>query len=235
MTRLILPILVCLAIRLIPVANGEEIPYVEVLGTATQSAPVDKVLWTLRIRSVDPALAVAAKSINDSYQSLKNDLEALHIPNLQLRAAEIESGREYERGDKERKFVGFYVERGLTVTVMDLARVSEVQTRLLSDDRVSISAVNRSSKQEQELKAAALQRAAEAARAKADKLAQVLKIKIGKVLIVVEGGASLTGRDSAHYITANVINSPIFKVRDDSELDEISVTQTVTVKYAIAE
>ena len=235
MKRPILPVLVFLSVVLIPLVNAEEVPYIEVRGTATQKAPVDKILWTLRLRSVDPALAVAAKSIDDCHQSLKHDLETLHIPSLQLRAAEIASGREYERADNQRKFLGFYVERGLTVTITDLARGSEVQARLLSDERISITSVNRASTKELELKADALLRAAEAARAKADKLAQVLKIKIGRALVVVDGGVSLSGGGPAFGITSNVIDQPVLVIRDGSELDEVSVTQTITVKYAITE
>ncbi len=236
MTRSIPIILAFLSIRLLPLAHAEEVASIEVRGTATEKAAVDKVSWTLRIRSVDPALAQAAKSIDECYLSLKGDLEALHIPSLQIRAAEIASGREYERSDDQRKFLGFYAERGLTLTITDVARVSEVQARLLSDERISIGSVYRGSTKELELKAKALEHAAEAARAKAERLAQVLKIKVGRALVVVDGGVSLSGGGSSPILTSNVISQPIFSERrDGAELDEVAVTQTVTIKYAITE
>jgi hypothetical protein len=65
----------------------------------------------------------------------------------------------------------------------------------------------------------------------------VLKIKIGRALVVVDGGVLLSGGGSSPVsLTSNVITQPVFsETREGAELDEVAVTQTVTIKYAITE
>ena len=222
---------------------GDEAPpprTIEVSGTATVKAEVDRVAWNLSIRGEGRTLAEATEEIEQATSRLEEAISGLGSDHIQLRFSRISSGREYETVEKvnvdgtlkkERVLKGFFIQRNAIVRSESLEVCPDIESILLGDDRVQIGQLNLTSSLYEELKKRAVTSAAEAAKEKAEMMVAVLPgLNLGPVLMMREGSSRNTG---AITLTENRIEMPVFDQGASTGFDQVSVTTSVLIKIEL--
>ncbi|MEM6915751.1 MAG: SIMPL domain-containing protein [Verrucomicrobiota bacterium] len=212
---------------------------IEVTGTATSKAEVDRVAWSISLRTEADTLAGAMESLAAATGQLQGSIANLANVEVGLRFSRIRSGRLYntvERLDsegrvtKEQIHSGFFIERAATVRSEDLEASAAIETILLQDERIQIGSLSLTTTEYENLKKRAIRSAVEAAKEKAELMISVFPdLKLGPVLQMREGSSS-TNRVT---ITENRIEMPVFHQAQSGEFDLVSVTSSVSLKISL--
>lgn len=207
----------------------EEIPSIEVTGTATGKGDVDRVIWRFTIRGEADSLEEAGAEMDGATEALRNRIGALEIGEEGMRFSRTRSGRVYEQGpNRARVFKGYYAERGGRILLEDLEKSGGVEAALLADDGVEIQGLQLESSEYEELKQQAGVDAVEAAREKAVLMTGVLGVELGDVLLIREGAAGFAPR-----LTENRIEMPVFAQGGSDSYEQVEVTVTVTLRFEV--
>ncbi|MGC4006641.1 MAG: SIMPL domain-containing protein [Pirellulales bacterium] len=184
---------VCCGFLVFGVANAvaeEPLRKIEVAASITNEVPITNVHYRLRVEAVKPTLAEAKKDVDVVIARLRERLKALPAEALVIQSRELELGRRYKHErDADPKFVGFYVERFLTVELKDYALTDRLETIFAESEDFSLSSRSFSNSDQIQLRHDARKSALEAAKRKARSMAEVLGMSIGAPLEISEGGA----------------------------------------------
>jgi hypothetical protein len=161
---------------------------ISVSGTGNASGAPDLALVELGVstegKTVKDARDAAATAMNDVSDALKSD--AVADKDVQTRQFSIEP--EYQYPDGRQELIGFRVTNIVEVKVRDLDRVGEVidDVAAAGGDVVQVQGLSFTIEKPEDLRAQARQEAMADARARAEGLAELASVKLGKPLSVTE-------------------------------------------------
>lgn len=170
--------------------NAEEpLRKIEVTAAIANEFPVTNVDYSLTVRMVRPTLAEAKKDVDAAVAKLRQRLSALPADMLVIQVPSLDQGRDYKYERDEKKFLGFYVQRSVTLELIDYALVDKLETILAENEDFSLSSRSFSHKDQIQLRHDARKSALEAAKRKARSMAEVLDMTIGMPLEISEGSS----------------------------------------------
>ncbi|MEM7602031.1 MAG: SIMPL domain-containing protein [Verrucomicrobiota bacterium] len=222
-------------------SEEKELPRtIEISGTATVKAEVDRVAWNFSIRGEGPTLAEATAEIEQATNRLDEAISGLENNQVELRFSRISSGKVYETVEKlnvdgtlkkEKVLKGFFIQRSAVIRSESLEVCTDIESILLGDDRVQIGQLNLTSSLYEDLKKRAVTSAVEAAKEKAEGMVAVFPdLKLGPVLFMQEGSSRDSG---AITLTENRIEMPVFNQASSTGFDQVSVTTSVLIKIEL--
>ena len=214
----------------IKVQPPAQVQGISVSGTGEASGAPDLALVELGVsaegKTVKEARDTAATAMNDVLDALKGDDVA--EKDVQTRQFRIEP--EYEYPDGTQELIGYRVTNIVEVKVRDLDRVGEVidDVAKAGGDVAQVQGLSFTIEEPDELRAQARQKAMADARARAESLAELAGVKLGKPISVTEstGASPVAFREAAPMGQGVEEATPI-------EAGELEISVTVDVLFAI--
>jgi len=214
----------------IKVQPPAQVQGISVSGTGEASGAPDLALIELGVsaegKTVEEARNTAATAMNDVLDALKGaDVAEKDVQTRQFR---IEP--EYEYPDGTQELIGYRVTNIVEVKVRDLDRVGEVidDVAKAGGDVAQVQGLSFTIEEPDELRAQARQEAMADARARAESLAELAGVKLGKPISVTEstGASPVAFREAAPMGQGVEEATPI-------EAGELEISVTVDVLFAI--
>jgi uncharacterized protein YggE len=203
---------------------------ISVSGTGQASGAPDLALIELGVsaegKTVKEARDTAATAMNDVLDAVKGDDVA--EKDVQTRQFRIEP--EYQYPDGTQELVGYRVTNIVEVKVRDLDRVGEVidDVAAAGGDIAQVQSLSFTIEKPEDLRAQARQEAMADARARAEDLAELAGVKLGKPISVTESAGSppTAFREAAPSAAGAEMATPI-------QAGELEVSVTVDILFAI--
>jgi len=216
----------------IEVQPPAQVQGISVSGTGEASGAPDLVLIDLGVsaeaKTVEEARDTAAEAMNDVLDALEDD--GVAEEDVQTRQFRIEP--EYEFPDGERVLTGFRVTNVVQVKVRDLDRVGEVidDVAEAAGDVVRVQNLRFTIEEPEELRAEAREEAVADARAKAESLADLAGVKLGKPISINESAGVPPPRflEAVPEMAGGLGAAPT-----PIEPGELEVSVTVNILFAI--
>jgi hypothetical protein len=214
----------------IKVQPPAQVQGISVSGTGEASGAPDLALVELGVsaegKTVKEARDTAATAMNDVLDALKGDDVA--EKDVQTRQFRIEP--EYQYPDGKQELIGFRVTNIVEAKVRDLDRVGEVidDVAKAGGDIVQVQGLSFTIEKPEDLRAQARQEAMADARARAEGLAELAGVKLGKPISVTESAVAppTAFREAAPMGQGGGEATPI-------QAGELEVSVTVDVLFAI--
>lgn len=163
-----------------------ETRFVVVSGEAEVMAIPDEVAIALGVETVNNELDKAKAANDEIVRGLIAHAIKIGISATDLQTDYLEIEPKYERYEKKREFLGYYVRKSIVITLKD---VSKLETILEVALKIGVNYVHEVRFQTSHLKEhrdKARSLAIQAARAKAEALSQELNLKLGRPLSIEE-------------------------------------------------
>ena len=214
----------------IKVQPPAQVQGISVTGTGDASGAPDLALLDLGVstegKTVKEARDSAATAMNDVSDALKGD--GVADKDVQTRQFSIEP--EYQYPDGKQELIGFRDTNLVEVKVRDLDRVGEVidDVAKAGGDVVQVQGLSFTIEKPEDLRAQAREKAMTDARARAEDLAELAGVKLGKPISVTESAVAppTAFREAAPMSQGAGEATPI-------EAGELEVSVTVDVLFAI--
>jgi len=215
---------------LLPVLALAEVPerFIEISGTATVKADVDRIAWHLRIRGEGESLDAAADALALATEGLADRLKALELPGESVKFSRMQSGRIENNVNGRREISGYFVERGAVIQLESLEPSHAVESVLLVDDGIEIDRLSLESSHYEGLKQQVVVDAVAAAKVKANLMVGELGVVLGQVMEIREGTFAPTS-----FVTRNTMAMPAFAQGGSADFEKVELSATVTVKFAM--
>lgn len=155
---------------------------VTVSGQGEVSGAPDRARLTMAVEETNQDLKAAQAKVNGVVRTYLAQAHALGAKDEDLSTASLSINAEYDYSSgKGRKFVGYHVNRGVSVVVRDLDKIGDYLQRATDAGINNVSSPQLESSKAEDLQRQALAKAALDAQAKAKVLADALGVKLGAV------------------------------------------------------
>lgn len=230
-----LPVL--LAIFTLPAhAEGSAPRAVSVSGACLRQVTPDRGSISMVAEARENDLQTATQKATRSYERARAAIQKLALPDADLRTTEYSVGEIREWENNKSVFKGFKARMGLKVSTSALQKLGDVMSIAAREGLVDVGALTMflSDEKTKQERFACLQDAAADAKAKADKLATSLGAKVGPVLAISEGGASMPGpRPEMMMETASMLKAGRAMDAPAIEAGQQNMTVNVSVTFAL--
>ena len=225
----LLPILLLLTSPLL----AEDRPSIKVLGVAEERVAPDQLRLSCTIRSEGKELAAVAAANRKLATDITKLLRDQDLGEAELKTGSASFGEHTEYKDRRHIKIGYYATTSISIATDKLELHDKLWFELSKFPEVSIGA-NFALEDRSKLRVTARKKALQAARSKAEEMADALEARIGAPLSIIEN----PGAAHATSITSNSIAMPVFS--DDTnrgplEPGLVSVIERVEVTFELIE
>jgi uncharacterized protein YggE len=223
--------------------DEENQPRLTVAAEAKMNVPPDKAVLSFAVETVGEKLAKVQQENQERMARVLEECRKLEIPPKFIQTTSLNVIPEYpprpkrsQGGELEQtipRIIGYRVVHQVNVEVRNLDIVGKVVDRVLKVGANRFSGISWGLQDEQPNKLQVLQLAASKAQAKAETLAQSLKLKLVRIMKVIEGGVSVVAPVGRYRMASAAM------VMDGGggvsvSAGEITVRGTVTLVYEIS-
>jgi uncharacterized protein YggE len=223
--------------------DEEDQPRLKVSAEGKLNVPPDKAVLSFAVETVGEKLAKVQEENQERMARVLKECQQLEIASKFIQTTSLNVIPEYpppprrsSGGSLEQtipRIIGYRVVHQVNVEVRNLDIVGKVVDRVLKVGANRFSGISWGLQDEQPTKLKVLQLASSKAQNKADTLAQSLKLKLVKIMKVMEGGVSVLP-PAGRYRMASAAMSMEGGGEASVSAGEISVRGTVTLVYEIS-
>jgi len=167
---------------------------ISVSGSGRVSVAPDIALITLGVEATAPSVAAARSAAATAMKAVRDSLEhnRVHTDDIQTRTFSIQPQYQYRRDEKP-QITGYTVTNRVSVKLRDLDSVSDVldDATKAGGDAVRIDGITFTVEDPKEYEGKAREAAVEDAHERAQELAALAGVRLGRVLSISESGASI--------------------------------------------
>ena len=200
---------------------------IEVMGTAKVSVVPDMATFLFSIKGRGKELSSLKGEIDVKTATLVTFCKKLGVKTKKITSSEMSIRPQYNY--KTRLFLGYEVSRDIKVRLDELDRYPDLVNGAIDSGITTIKNIMLDTMDRDALTRKALVSAMHAARSKAEILAKASEVKLGKIMNVKEVGAPV---ERSSYLYKSRAQSGDLS-QGAFEPGEISVSATVSVKYAV--
>lgn len=223
--------------------DEQDQPRLTVSAEGKINVPPDKAVLSFAVETVGKKLANVQEENQERMALVLNECQKLEIPPKFIQTTSLNvipeyppSPRRSSGGSLEQtipRIIGYRVMHQVNVEVRNLDIVGQVVDRVLKVGANRFSGISWGLQDEQPNKLQVLQLASSKAQAKAKTLAQSLKLKLVKIMKVMEGGVSIMAPRGQRRMMASAM---AMESGGDASVSagEITVRGTVTLEYEIS-
>jgi len=218
-------------------------PQLTVSAEGKMNVPPDKAVLSFAVETVGKKLAKVQEENQERMARVLKECQILKIPSKFIQTTSLNVIPEYPPPPRRSsggsleptipRIIGYRVVHQVNVEVRNLDIVGKVVDRVLKVGANRFSGISWGLQNEQPNKLQVLQLASSKAQAKANTLAQSLKLKLVKIIKVMEGGVSVVA-PVGRYRMASAAMSMEGGGGASVSAGEISVRGTVTLVYEIS-
>ena len=200
---------------------------IEVTGTAKESVVPDMARFSFSINGKGKLLPTLKNEIDIKTAGLVTLCKKLGVKTKDITSSEVSIQPEYNY--QTRSFIGYNVSRNVKVILNNLDKYTALVNGAIESGITTINSINLDVKDREILENKALGAAIDAAKKKAEIMAESSDVDLGSVIYVKEGGSSVRIENYAFEEKLGQRSN----VRGVFEPGEIAVTATVVVRYSI--
>lgn len=164
--------------------GGNKTRIIKVDGNGEVTYVPDMVTMTVTIKDVQPVLRDALANTKDISKKLLQLCKDYSIPDEDVKTSYSQTGREYKWQNGESVFIGFKAEQSFQITYKDLNRIEEFTGEILGLKVYSLGSFKYSHTKKSDYEAEANLLALDDAKLAAEKMAERMGLKVGKVLFI---------------------------------------------------
>jgi len=211
------------------------VPVLSVSGTGEARADPDEATVRLGVVGQAPSARDAQDKVSRAANSVLEAVRKLGIKAEDIQTSGLSLSPLYSQGrpgaeEQAPRITGYQASNSVTIRIEDLSKVGPVIDAGLGAGANSLDGVEFGLRNDEAARAAALTDAVRKARAKAEALAQALKVRLVEILEVAEGGVSVNPPPYpkvARFAMAEVAETPVSS-------GQVGVEASVTIRYRIA-
>ncbi len=218
-------------------------PRLTVSAEGKMNVPPDKAVLSFAVETVGEKLSKVQKENQERMDRVLKECQKLSIQPKFIQTTSLNVTPEYpprprrsSGGSLEQtipKIIGYRVVHQVNVEVRNLDIVGKVVDRVLKVGANRFSGISWGLQDQQPTKLTVLQLAASKAQAKADTLAKSLKLRLVKIMNVMEGGVSVVA-PAVRYQMARTAMAMSESADASVSAGELTVRGTVTLEYEIS-
>jgi uncharacterized protein len=219
------------------VGSEEVIPTLSVSGTGEARVAPDEATVRVGVVAQAPTAREAQEQVNRAANAALEAIRRLGIAAKDIQTSGLSLSPLYSQGrpgeeQQAPKITGYQANNTVTIRVEDLTKVGPVIDASLNAGANTLEGVFFGLRNDEAARATALTDAVREARAKADALAQALKVRLVGILEVAEGGISISPPPMPKYG-----RMAMAELASDTQVSpgEVGVGASVTIRYRIAE
>lgn len=159
---------------------------ISVVGTGEVEAEPDQVILRVSVNAQKPDLPSAKSLADERYSKVLAVLKSHDIQDKHIKATHISAQPQYEWRSSQRVYRGERVSRSISVTVLDLDKLSPLMQALVENEVSTIDGIEAGFQDRDALLEQALAAAADNAKSKAKFLANRLGRDLGKAFLISE-------------------------------------------------
>lgn len=225
-------------------SEAPDIPQLTVMGEGKFEVPADKAVVSFGVETAGELLSDVQKENQSRMNKVFEELRKLEIPAQLIQTTSFQVIPEYptpprrpsgeSQDESVPRILGYRAIHQVNVEVRDLEKVGKVVDQAMKAGANRFSGITWGLQREEPVRLEALKQAAEKAKAKAEALAQGLKVKLIRILNAAEGGVSIIAPSARPRMmtTAMVMDSG---GESSISAGEISVRSSVTLVYEIGQ
>jgi uncharacterized protein YggE len=161
---------------------------VSVTGRSEVTLRAEKAIIYMNVKLVRKDMTESHDALVKTLESVTNDVTAIGLKAEDVKRSLIEQGPEYVWKHDSQVKVGYYSRASVEVHVNDIDLMSKAYRTLAVHDDVSVSSTEFKRSDEYEQRMKQYEKALKAARGKAEKMAETLGARVGKVRNIAELG-----------------------------------------------
>lgn len=218
--------------------NIDQNPTVSVTGTAEINVVPDCAVFSMSVEKINKDIQ-AAKAENDkSVAQILALSKTYSIEDKNVKTDFIRVAKSYEwigtGADRKRVFIGYSVSKSVTIKLDDLKKFEAFFSDLLKTGLTEVRGVHFESSDFLKHKKDARIQAIQAAKAKAEELAEALGQSIGKALVINENSDARypTSNITSNYI-GNIVGDTSSQTADTFSPGTISIRSQIDVKFIL--
>lgn len=225
-------LLVSLFMLFCDLAVAENLRFIQVTGNGEIKATPDYLQVNLSIQATENNLKAAKKRVDRAMKQLLSEAQKLDINETDIDAAHISNQSQYEWRGNQQEYRGEQVTRNISITLLNKDNYADLAHQLLMIKEVRIYGSQLKFNNRQQLKNQALTKAIEAAKNKAQLMANAADNKLGKVLHIQEQGSHIP---QPRFAGAEVMAMEASLKQDTAPMliQKQKITATVVVRYEL--
>jgi len=224
-------VFVCL---LFTVLSADEYNTITVEGDATVTVDPDYAALQFDIATLDTVLEDSKKYNDMALADIENIMGVLNIPDKNLSVSNFSISARYDYKLLENKFIGYRVSRDIELKLSDLSKYNDLLELLIKSDISEIDNVNYEYTGKAELFQQARENALIKARKKAEDMAAVYGMKIGKPLNIYENRSrELTYSGRSRNLYSNTVS--VDRYIGGGSLGKYTVSANIEVVFELLE
>lgn len=202
----------------------EAVRSITVSGSSTITAEAEFALIHAQLKVVSASVEESYQSVTRLLSELAEKLQPLGVTKEDLTSSMVVQGTEYDYNTNPRTVSGYYSACSLRIRVKAIADTYRIHRELARYQTLSIDQTEYGRNDEALLHTTALQKALQAAEAKARAMTTTMGAKLGPVLDIREGNAApVPMRDM----------KGVFSAQEAADPGEVTTTGSITVSGAV--
>ena len=164
---------------------------ISVSGEAHGQFAPDQAVLSLSLISHNPNLVAAKKENDGKLDKLVAIAREFKIAKEDIAASNVSISPEYKYDNNQQQFVGYMVNRSVTLTLQELAIHERVLSAIVDAEIDQVNGIEFTLKNPEDAAMKLRAKAVANAKATAEALAQAAGVKLGQPIAISEGGASM--------------------------------------------
>jgi uncharacterized protein len=217
---------------------AEIVPMLSVSGTGEARVAPDEATVRLGVVAQAPTARAAQEQVNRTANAALEAIRKLGIKAEDIQTSGLSLSPLYSQGrpgaeEQAPRINGYQANNAVTIRIEDLTKVGPVIDAGLGAGANNLEGVVFGLRNDEAARAAALTDAVREARAKAEALAQALKVQLAGILEVSEGGVSVY--PPPYPKVGRVAMAEFSQTDTPVSAGQVGVEATVTIRYRIAQ
>lgn len=206
----------------------ENIRKITVTGKSEITLDAQLAIIQVEIKQVNKSMDKSHSALLENIEKLTRGLKSIGLTDEEIKKSFISQGQERSWEHNSEVFKGYYSKCMTDIHVKDISKMSDVYQVLSDYKNVTIENTDFKRNDEFEIREKEFDKALQAARKKAEHMAQTLNVKIGKVHSIQEL--------SSEYVSSNIYSNAAYKekaVKDNSGYGTIKIVASVIVEFEL--
>ena len=224
----------------------DDIPKITVNGEAVVKVQPDQIIITFGIETWDKNIMTAKQENSEIMKKALAEIKDLGIKENDIQTDYLSIEPRYDDNYNKKNFIGYFVRNTFVVTMTEPGKVEELVTKVLQSGVNYIHRINFQTTEFKKYREQARELALNAAKEKAEKMANALAQTIGNPIQISEGYGGSNwwyysswngwGYGRSNVMSQNVmqnINSASNEISETIALGKISIKANVTVTFEL--
>lgn len=184
--------ILCISIFTSFSCNNSKTRVIAVSGSGEVTYLPDMVTMTVTVKKVNPTLQESVDQTKESISEIMKVCKDYAIPDIDIKTSFAQTGKEYTWENNKQVFAGYKAEQTTEIILRDLTKFEEFTGKILAAKVHSLGSFKFGHSKKSEYESEAKLLALDDAKIAAEKMAERMNVKLGKVIYISDDAASFS-------------------------------------------